>query len=219
MSRGLKTFAGDGVALTFDDGPHPVITPQVLDILDAARAVATFFVVGERVDDDPGLAREIARRGHALGNHTQTHRNLLLLSARRTSEEIRRCQKTVGDATATTPAVFRAPWGKLTRAARRECAAQGLVAYDWTIDPEGWPRPHAVDTMTAVALSAARPGAIIDLHDVPWFSEAGLRCIQALPAILAGLEERGLNTVVLPGVRAAAERPAAPEGPAVGCRL
>lgn len=191
-------MASRGVALTFDDGPHPDVTPRVLDILDRAGAKATFFVVGERVAMHPELAKATTGAGHALGNHTQTHRNLRLATPGRVRWEIRTCQASVQRHAAACPTVFRAPWGKLTRAAWSECGVLGLAAYHWTAAPEGWPRPLSVEALTRVALEAARPGAILGLHDVPWHNDAGKRTIEALPAILEGVSRMGLDCLLLP---------------------
>jgi peptidoglycan/xylan/chitin deacetylase (PgdA/CDA1 family) len=191
-----------GIALTFDDGPHPDVTPRVLDILRDAGARATFFVLGEQVRAHPDLARRIVHEGHGIGNHTDTHPNLqLTLSASRVRAEIVGCQDTVMGVTGVTPAVFRAPHGRMTRAAWRACRELGLASYDWSVAPEGWPKPKGVDELVASALGAARPGAIIDLHDVPWHDDAGPRTIEALPAILEGLAARGLVVELLPECR------------------
>lgn len=199
MSRGNKRTASAGVALTFDDGPHPEVTPQVLDILRDAGARATFFMVGEQVRAHPDLARRIVHEGHGVGNHTDTHRDLQLTwPPGRVRTEIVSGQDAIIQTTGITPAVFRAPHGKMTRVAWRVCRELGLACYDWTVAPEGWPKPKRVDELVAAALAAARPGAIVDLHDVPWHSEAGPRTIRSLPAILDGLAERGLETELLP---------------------
>jgi peptidoglycan-N-acetylglucosamine deacetylase len=199
--RGRRRFLGEGVALTFDDGPDPEITPRVLSILGDAGATATFFVTGERALAHPELLAAMRGGGHQLGNHTQTHANLLLTSPWRTSTEIALCQKSVSAASGVSPRVFRAPWGKLTPAARLACRHLGLAAYDWTVAPEGWPAPETADRIARLTLDAAAPGAIVDLHDVTWHSSAGPRVIEALPAILSGLAALGLATVTLPGVQ------------------
>lgn len=202
MSRGAKRMASSGVALTFDDGPHPDVTPRVLDILRDAGARATFFVLGEQIRAHPDLARRIVHEGHGIGNHTDTHRNLQLTwPARRVRAEIVACQDTAMSVTGITPNVFRAPHGKMTQAAWRACRELGLACYDWTVAPEGWPRPKKVDEMVAAALAAAGPGTIIDLHDVPWHKDAGPRTIEALPAIVEGLAQRGLGAELLPECR------------------
>lgn len=198
MNRGLRAMASPGVALTFDDGPHPAVTPHVLQLLESWGVRATFFLVGERAKAFPELARAIAAAGHGIGNHTQSHRNLLMTGPNRTRLEIASCQRSIKATAGVTPKVFRPPWGKLTRAARRACAEHGLVAYDWTEAPEGWPRPRSPEEIVRRALAAASPGAILDLHDVPWHSNAGERTLAALPRILQGIEKAGLRFETLP---------------------
>src|SRR5271154_5465672 len=92
------------VAVTIDDGPDPDVTPQVLEQLDECRARATFFCIGERVQRYPDLAREIARRGHAIENHSQRHRrNFSLLGPNAMSAEISRGQETIAQVTGSAP--------------------------------------------------------------------------------------------------------------------
>lgn len=100
------------IALTIDDGPHPEVTPRVLDLLDAQRARASFFVIGEHVRRHPSLAREIVARGHAVENHSQHHLHTFSLRGVRWLErEIRTAQDTIFDACGRRPRFFRAPAG------------------------------------------------------------------------------------------------------------
>src|SRR5271154_129266 len=83
------------MAITFDDGPNPAVTPGLLELLARHNAPATFFLIGQRVRAFPGLAREIAERGHAVGNHTETHPSLTFLSPQRIAEELERCDDAI----------------------------------------------------------------------------------------------------------------------------
>jgi peptidoglycan/xylan/chitin deacetylase (PgdA/CDA1 family) len=83
------------VALTFDDGPNPAATPALLDLLDAHSVHATFFLIGQHVRAFPALTREIAARGHATGNHTETHPSLIFLSRARLRDELNRCREAI----------------------------------------------------------------------------------------------------------------------------
>lgn len=104
--------ARGAMAITIDDGPHPDITPRVLELLDEHRAQASFFCVGEKVQRYAELAREILRRGHTIENHSQRHRhNFSLLGPRGLREEIGRAQKSIAAVTGTAPVFFRAPAG------------------------------------------------------------------------------------------------------------
>ena len=89
------TGDGSAVALTFDDGPNPAATPALLDLLDKHDAHATFFLIGRHVRAFPALARDIAARGHAIGNHTETHPSLIFLSRAKLREELNRCREAI----------------------------------------------------------------------------------------------------------------------------
>ena len=107
-----EAAAGGAVAITIDDGPNPDITPQVLALLDEHETKATFFCVGEKVRRYAELAREIARRGHAIENHSQRHVHYFsLLGPRGLLAEIGRAQETIADVVGTAPRFFRAPAG------------------------------------------------------------------------------------------------------------
>src|SRR5438876_11580779 len=94
-----RTNSARKLAITFDDGPNPAVTPRLLDLLDRYTARATFFLIGRWAQACPGIVREIAARGHAIGNHTDTHPNLLLLSRRQIVDELLRCQTSIAEAT------------------------------------------------------------------------------------------------------------------------
>ncbi len=99
------------IALTFDDGPNPAITPSLLDLLDRHQALATFFVMGRSVRAFPALAKEIAERGHTIGNHTDTHPALTFLSSRRIVDELDKCDHAVASATGRPSRWMRPPFG------------------------------------------------------------------------------------------------------------
>ena len=100
------------VALTIDDGPDPEVTPQVLDLLDAACAQATFFCIGERAARQPALTRQIVARGHAVENHSQHHAKLFAAQGpARMRAEVADAQATLADLTGVRPAFFRGPAG------------------------------------------------------------------------------------------------------------
>jgi peptidoglycan/xylan/chitin deacetylase (PgdA/CDA1 family) len=107
-----RSQARSEVALTFDDGPDPAVTPRVLDLLDAAGAQGSFFCIGERAERYPDLCREIVARGHGVENHTQHHgHGFSLLGPRGLEREIRSAQETLASITGQVPRFFRAPAG------------------------------------------------------------------------------------------------------------
>ena len=166
------------LAITFDDGPNPAITPRLLDLLERHEARATFFLIGKFVRENGGLVREIAARGHAIGNHTETHPNLFWLGAARLREELARCQEAISSATGQAPAMMRPPYGirnPLVASAARAAGIGSVVM--WTLIPGDWlPKPSEwlIERMRPVAARAeqarrgapAQPGGdILCLHD------------------------------------------------------
>jgi peptidoglycan/xylan/chitin deacetylase (PgdA/CDA1 family) len=152
------------LAITFDDGPNPAVTPAVLEILARQNATATFFLIGQRVRAFPGLAREIAERGHALGNHTQTHPSLTFLSAERIAEELQRCDDAITSATGKTARWMRPPFGyrsPLLDAIVRRRGGAGVAM--WNVAARDW-RTHAPGSVIQ-RLRRARGGDIVLLHD------------------------------------------------------
>ncbi|MGB8800444.1 MAG: polysaccharide deacetylase family protein [Candidatus Acidiferrales bacterium] len=152
------------MAITFDDGPNPGVTPSLLELLERYKVTATFFLIGRRVRAFPGLAREIASRGHAIGNHTETHSSLTFLSAGRIAEELQRCDDAIMEATGKSPRWMRPPFGYrsplLDSIVRRRggagVAMWNLAARDWrTYSPEP----------VIQRLRRARGGDIVLLHD------------------------------------------------------
>jgi peptidoglycan/xylan/chitin deacetylase (PgdA/CDA1 family) len=164
------------LALTFDDGPNPAITPQLLDLLDRHQARATFFLVGQFVRDCPALAREIVARGHAIGNHTETHPNLFWCGAQETREQLRRCNEAIFSATARAPRWFRPPFGMRSPWLAGVAGEFELSTVMWTLIPGDWRdrpvdwlirrmQPTAARTQQNLTNTLAAGGDIICLHD------------------------------------------------------
>lgn len=128
----LNRSAGRAVLLTFDDGPWPGTTPQVLDVLDRWQARAVFFVVGARASLAPDLLLEIIKRGHRIGNHTFSHS--VMPSFRGCVAEISRCQETIGQITGCRPDLFRPPRGVLTLPLLRAAMHCKLRTIRWSLD-------------------------------------------------------------------------------------
>ncbi|NJP34213.1 polysaccharide deacetylase family protein [Micromonospora thermarum] len=167
LPAGLQRTTGErGVALTFDDGPDPVWTPKVLDRLRAARVTATFCVVGTQVRRHPDLVRRIVREGHQLCNHSWNHDVDL---GRRPVAEIRAdLQRTHRAIRTATPGArvpfYRQPGGRWTPEVVKVAKQLGMRSLHWTVDPRDWGKPPA-ETISERVHTAARPGAVILLHD------------------------------------------------------
>src|SRR2546430_16168793 len=106
-----RTNSPRKLAITFDDGPNPAITPKLLDLLDRYQAKATFFVIGRFVRECPDLVKETAARGHSVGNHTESHPNLFWRSPTQVRIELRLCQDAIRNALGSRPKWFRPPYG------------------------------------------------------------------------------------------------------------
>ena len=178
------------LALTFDDGPDATWTPRVLDALGAAGARGTFFLIGERAEREPALVRRIAAEGHEIGNHSWSHRSLWLCGPGATAREIARAHDRLAALTGAPPRHFRPPWGMVNAAMFLVLRRLGERCVFWSIQPEGR-RPVAAERQVARVLGRAHPGAIVDLHDAEGTPAAPARLVRALPAMLAGLSERG----------------------------
>jgi peptidoglycan-N-acetylglucosamine deacetylase len=176
------------VALTFDDGPHPTWTPQVLDILDVFQIKATFFVVGENVDRYPGLTAEILRRGHSVQNHSYTHPDLVTLSNAQVDSELRRNHIELREAGVPKPNCLRPPYGSYDQRIDLLAEARGLQLVLWDVDTRDWSRP-GVPTIVDRATQAGS-GDIVLMHD-----GGGDRSqtVEALPEIILELDEQGYD--------------------------
>jgi peptidoglycan-N-acetylglucosamine deacetylase len=152
------------IALTIDDGPSPVYTPQVLALLEKYGISATFSMIGTQVRAYPGIAREVADAGHVIANHTWTHANLPMLSATSISDQISRATGAIHKATGRTPTLFRAPYGAWSPYVLERCAASKLTPVDWSVDPRDWARP-GVSAIVNNIMRNTKTGSIILEHD------------------------------------------------------
>jgi peptidoglycan-N-acetylglucosamine deacetylase len=161
---------GKLLALTYDDGPNPRWTPELLDVLDHRGVKATFFVVGKYVEREPALVRRAAEAGHALGNHTYSHVSLLRLSEQRIANELARCSEAVeraGCAFAALPEgkLCRPPYGRKRPAALRAVRALGYVPILWSVTCWDWSRRPKAGRIERHAVKQTRGGDVILLHD------------------------------------------------------
>jgi peptidoglycan/xylan/chitin deacetylase (PgdA/CDA1 family) len=190
------------VAITFDDGPNGAETERVLDVLARHQARATFFMVGSSVEAQPELARKVAALGHEVGSHTYSHVKLHALPDEQMRSEVDRghaCLTTAGIAGAT---LMRAPHGLKTRALLRHLTARGLKLVGWSYgiyDTRG----DAAEVLTRRALRWLGPGKILLLHDGKLGHARGAM-IEALDRVLAECNRRGLQTVTISQMAAAA---------------
>src|SRR5215472_4855598 len=133
-----RTNSARKLAITFDDGPNPAITPKLLDLLDRYQAKATFFVIGRFVRECPDLAKETAARGHAIGNHTESHRNLTWLGPSQIVAELRLCHHAIANTLGAPAKWFRPPYGFRNPWVIPEATALGCKTAMWTLIPGDW---------------------------------------------------------------------------------
>jgi peptidoglycan/xylan/chitin deacetylase (PgdA/CDA1 family) len=160
-------YVDDGpmtIALTIDDGPSPIYTPQILQILEKYHVTASFSMVGENVTYYPSVARDVADAGHLIVNHTWDHANLATLTESRTRAEIGNATEAIHHAVGRTPTIFRAPYGAWSRTTLEYCASEHLMPLDWSVDPRDWARP-GVSKIVANIMKNTETGSIILEHD------------------------------------------------------
>jgi peptidoglycan/xylan/chitin deacetylase (PgdA/CDA1 family) len=194
LSRSSQT-----VAITIDDGPDPNVTPAVLDILETRQAVATFFCIGAQVQKHPDLAREIVRRGHAIGNHSQNHRHhFSLMSPGQIYRELTQAQSTIEDATGFSPQYFRAPAGLRNIFLDSVLHKLGLQLTSWT--RRGFDTRVADPDLVLQRLTKRlSPGDILLLHDrhSAITTDGKPVVLEVLPQLLELVAMAGYRTVRL----------------------
>jgi peptidoglycan/xylan/chitin deacetylase (PgdA/CDA1 family) len=195
----LRRHEGSGVALTFDDGPHPQGTPIVLEVLREAGAPATFFLAGEQVVRRPGLAAEIVAAGHRVELHCHRHRNALRLSARQFHDDAERGRAAIEEASGQAIADHRPPYGIYSAAALRACRERGWRPVLWSKWGKDWRGRATGGSIARRATKEIGDGDVVLLHDAAYYSAPGswARTAAALPIILEELGSRGLKAVSL----------------------
>lgn len=188
------------VALTFDDGPTAQFTAEVLEVLSRRQVKATFFVIGEALNRNPELGRQIVAGGHELGNHSYSHTRLILRPLSFIRQEIEQTDELIRQTGYTGEIHFRPPNGKKLILLPYYLASTGRRTITWTVVPES--APGGADAIVACVLEQARPGSIILLH-VMYESRAESRA--ALPGIVDGLQAKGYRFVTVSELLAAGE--------------
>jgi len=180
------------VALTFDDGPTEW-TPEILKMLAVAGVPATFFLTGADLDLHPDQGAEIARAGHEIGNHTYTHRRMMLISADTVADEIERTDAAIARTGYRGPVTFRPPYGKKLWALPHYLAEHGRTTVTWDLEPDSAGAP-TTDQIVKDTVESVRPGSIILLH-VMLESRSASRA--AVPQIIARLQSDGYRFVTV----------------------
>lgn len=173
------------VALTFDDGPHPELTPRLLDILRQNGVRATFYVIGRSVAAYPEIARRIVAEGHEIANHSYNHPALTTLSASRLNQELASTTEVIQRVTGRRPTNMRPPYGAINDRVRAAILRDhGLDVIMWSVDPLDWKRPGA-EVVRRRLVEGATPGGILLAHDI----HPGT--IEAMPGTIQDLKAKG----------------------------
>lgn len=183
------------IALTFDDGPTRGFTQRVLQILEEENVTATFFLVGNAIEANPGEARLIADAGHEIGNHSFSHSRMLFKRSGFVRGELERTDELIRQSGYAGPIHFRPPYGKKLFSLPRYLDSRGITTITWDVAPESYGKDRQdTENLVNTVLGTARPGSIVLLHVMFKSRESTM---QAVPQIIRGLKERGYRFVTV----------------------
>lgn len=187
----------DPIYLTFDDGPDRQWTPQVLDVLAAASMQATFFAIGQQAQLAPDLIRRIAAAGHAIGNHTYSHRHPWLMGEQAARAQVRDGAKALSDMLGSAPRLYRPPHGRNRACMSDEAGQQGEHIVMWNLSAIDW---GLLGTVVGIErrLAQARANDVVLMHDGRNRHNRPDQLLQVLPVFLRELTRRGLRSRCLP---------------------
>ncbi len=174
------------LAITFDDGPEPTLTPRLLDMLKARGIHATFFMVGRNVTAFPAIVKRMVDEGHEVANHSWTHPLLTKMSQQSVESQLQRTHDAIVKACGVAPQLYRPPYGAVTLSQRARIQKTfGYPSILWDVDPLDWQKPRQAQKVYDRVLANAKPGSIILCHDIHEST------IAAMPAVLDDLKARG----------------------------
>jgi peptidoglycan/xylan/chitin deacetylase (PgdA/CDA1 family) len=178
------------IALTFDDGPHPEYTPRLLDLLKQLKVKATFFVVGEKVEEAPELAKNIVQAGHEIANHSYSHPNFKTLTEPQITEEIEKNNRAIFEACGKEPLFFRPPGGNYNETVIRTLNKIGMPLALWTYNPKDFAVPPK-EALEQGILQNLIGGMVVLLH-------SGVQpTYDMLPSLVQKLRQQGYQFVTL----------------------
>lgn len=194
------------VALTFDDGPYPPYTGQILDILRERQVPATFFVIGRNAKKHPDLVRRMVAEGHQVGNHTYNHVDLLKADRQEIGDEVDRADRVVKEITGQSCVAFRPPHGFRDAVVLEVMAERKLKVVEWSVASRDWTNP-GVDTIVRRTVNKVRSGAVILLHDGDGVSSGDSRAqtVEATRLIIDALAAQGYKFVTVTEILAKTE--------------
>lgn len=186
------------VALTFDDGPDPRFTNDILDVLNQYNVPGTFFLMGSRAVAYPEIVTRIQSEGHVIGNHTYFHPNLVDESSLETLErEVTRTEDALNDIIGFRTRLFRPPYGFLYNELVEKLAEMNYLVIGWSVDSLDW-QEDPPEVIASNVLGITHPGAIILMHDGADWDGDRTNTIEALKQIIPTLQEQGYEFVTVP---------------------
>ena len=185
------------VALTFDDGPDSVYTPEILDILKKNKVKATFFLIGNRAELFPDVVKRMVKEGHIIGNHSMNHANIVKLSKSETSKEIKDAEDVLVTLTGYKPALFRSPYGSLNPEKVKEIEKLEVKIIAWNVDSLDWKSLTAEQVKTNI-LENVKEGSIILQHSSGSREEDLTGSVAALKDVIKVLKKDGYKFVTIP---------------------
>jgi peptidoglycan/xylan/chitin deacetylase (PgdA/CDA1 family) len=196
---GVSTrVSADGVAITFDDGPHPEGTPAVLDVLRRYEARATFFVIGEQVERRPELLQRIVEEGHLVALHGYRHRCQLLMRGAEAADDVDRGVETLVSVLGSAPSLHRPPYGIYSAAGLTAVRAREMQPLLWSRWGKDWRKLTTPDRIANRILPGVAAGDVILLHDADFYSskQSHRRTVAALELIMNRLRAQEIGTVL-----------------------
>ncbi len=185
------------VALTFDDGPDSVYTPQMLDVLKQHQVKATFFFIGNRAKLFPEIVQKAVQEGHIIGNHTMTHPDILKLNAQDAMANIQQAEDALAELIGYRTALFRSPYGSLNPERIKEIEKMGYKIIAWNVDSLDWKSLTAEQVKTNI-LENVKEGSIILQHSAGGEGENLSGSVAALNEIITILKGEGYEFVTIP---------------------
>jgi peptidoglycan-N-acetylglucosamine deacetylase len=195
----LRLPRADGVALTFDDGPHPEGTPAVLEALASAGAVATFFLVGEQVERWPEQAAAIVGAGHEVALHGYRHRVVLGRTPSALARDLDRAAALIAETTGRRPLFYRPPYGVFSSPALLLARRRGWIPFLWSRWGRDWSARQSPEAVARRVGAKLRAGDVVLLHDADYYSVPGSwrTTVAALPSVIEAVELLGQPFVSL----------------------
>ncbi len=181
----------NSIAITFDDGPHPQLTPKLLDLLKERGIKATFYVIGKNVEAYPDITKRIIAEGHEIGNHTWNHPALTKIGAAKVKSEMDRTTEIIVKTTGVKPATMRPPYGATNASLNKKLDEEyGMKVILWSVDPQDWKYRNA-DRVASQLIENAKSGGILLAHDIH------ASTVAAMPRTLDALTAKGFNFVTV----------------------